>query len=215
MKIVKKVTLEEATRYKELPSICRPKGLVYDHVGTLSYNYVHGAPATSFQQVHNAADEFLWRGPDYFLEMNRLSYMDYVQQKAAEIFDMALNKYISKALQFIATDELTGVSNYHGDLTLPNVIVGADSSVTFIDPGFHRGLPCKELDEAKLLQSAEGFCSLYRGTPPGIDSHVLPRTRIHIVLLMTHYIRLLHHVRHREARSFAFRRVNNIAAMWR
>lgn len=91
----------------------------------------------------------------------------------------------------------TPVAECHGDLTLENVVDCGDRFV-FIDPGFHRGLPCRELDEAKLMQSLEEllYQRLNRWRP---DSFVVDwyyaktRSLVHLALLLSHYVRLLRH----------------------
>jgi hypothetical protein len=81
----------------------------------------------------------------------------------------------------------------YGDATLENFVTGGDE-VYGIDPGRTHGLNCRELDEAKLLQSwVMHWETRVRGRP--VSDEVLPFTpnNTHRILLVSHWMRLLRH----------------------
>ena len=109
------------------------------------------------------------------------------------------------------TDELTPVSMIHGDATFSNVIIRhGDDRPFLIDNGHHRGLCVQELDEAKMMQSYDGFEEVYKGIVRPKDELPFTPRRVHWLLLASHYVRLLRHVQRREALQFARKRIDEI-----
>ena len=86
--------------------------------------------------------------------------------------------------------DLTPVLSVVGDCTFENIVVG--KRVVFIDPGYARGLYCKENDLAKTLQSARGWDARKRNqpyTPASFDDYAPEIVAIYV----THLYRLLRH----------------------
>lgn len=122
------------------------------------------------------------------------TYVAYVQERLKLTPLSDYNKlaciFLLNKLGLQDATTLTPVHCVHGDLTMENVYQRYDTlNVGFIDPGHVRWLPCQELDEAKLLQSAEGWKSFCMGG----DELPFTPTRLHHLLLLSHYIRLLAH----------------------
>lgn len=170
------------------PIAHRPQVEYYHGTGEIAYNFVVGQTPRSWRTVWHLAESALWGRPDdpRVRPISRATYVGYVVDRALQsgIGDSRTHNVIKQVLNI----DLTPVVECHGDMTMQNVI-----GDVFIDPGQDRGLPCRELDEAKLLQSCEGFCELYRGTRTPDDAHLMRPGRSVHVLLLTHYIRLLRH----------------------
>lgn len=131
-----------------------------------TYEYVPGEPNFDIPAIISLCERTIWQ--PYRIIPDRLQYYTYMMK----------HKKL-RYWEYILTDPITPVVNPHGDLTCDNVI-----GDTFIDPGECHGLWCREIDEAKLMQSARGWKH---------ESRPLPFTphRIHWVLLLSHYYRLL------------------------
>src|SRR6266478_5059826 len=128
----------------------KPKDIVSQLPNQYSYKFVIGHAPRDPMAVWLDAGYAIWDGVET-LPMDRRAYIDYVESiEPHDCFDL------------IDTKRLTPVHNCHGDLTLYNCIEQPhDSKIIFLDPGNCRGLPCKELDEAKILQSCDGFDTVH------------------------------------------------------
>lgn len=189
----------QASWYAQAPAGLIPSGL--ELTGTLlSYDFVQGQHPTDWQAVHRAASGF-WAMPGPTLPIDPERYIDYC---------CADHPVLAREIRVAV---LTPVALCHGDMTLANVIQDRTGRLTFIDPGYDRGLPCVELDEAKLLQSLDGFDVVYRGWQQPQAWPKMPTRRIHWALLATHYLRLLKHVEHRPSRDFAQQRIKEICEL--
>jgi hypothetical protein len=125
----------------------------------------------------------------------------------------------------LACSTFTPVASCHGDLTLENVVwvrmapetpieymmyqmdwqfltgekgLPPEGRFVFLDPGHSRGLPCRENDEAKLLQALEELDEGHWRDKPcsGEIAHwyVTKMASLpHRVLLASHFLRLLRH----------------------
>ena len=167
-----------------------------DGAGTdteLSYRWVDGRQAvpSDWTLVRKTAARELWNGQS--ADFHRRTYWDYVCRLATK-----LNVSVPPFVQWAVCDgPLTAVRVCHGDLTLANVVINSRGAPVFIDPGDPRGLPCAELDEAKLLQSALGFeahllhgCNQQEHRLEMLTALWNPVTR---GLLWTHLLRMLPH----------------------
>lgn len=190
--------------YDKAPKTCTPMHVAIREPVGISYDFVWGTTPT-IAEAWRAAHQ-LWDADGLSPPIDVGAYIDYVNDISEDVSAL-LDDVLSRRSTI-----LTRVSICHGDMTLQNCIRVKDASrrVVFIDPGHHRGLPCRELDEAKLMQSLEGFCTLYRGLR--FDPSPLPfaPTRVHYALLASHYARLLKHVQHEAAQAFAQRRIREI-----
>jgi len=198
---------------QQLPGRNRPSGIAISQAGC-SYNFVEGRPPTSWAIVRASAYNAIWKQSGPMLDRDRPAYLDYSRQAMRDTMDQGYHPQIERALSYILVDYLHPVAACHGDLTFANCIQTRDDTIVFIDPGHHRGLPCEELDTAKILQSLDGFGVVYRGWAQPQAFPKMPTRRIHWVLLMTHYLRLLRHVTHEPSLKFARRRIVEISGLW-
>lgn len=162
----------------------------------LQYHFVQGSLPTSINVVCCAAERLWCHDDKEKLPIDRDAYIKYVLKRcdecSIEFIDMPSNSI------------LTPVAFCHGDMTLDNAVMHPDRGIVFIDPGDPRGLPCRELDEAKLMQCADGWCD--RDIQPALPFR--PR-RIHYWLLWSHYVRMLRHqAGHRL--TFAHKRIGDL-----
>ncbi len=159
---------------------------------TLEYQWVEGKHPTHWQPVWDAAKLAMWdTGISTVTNDKRFMYCRYVND-VAEKYRVPSEQTV-RAFVCIIQSHLTPVRMTHGDLTFANVIE-TGLGMTFIDPGNDRGLCCREIDEAKILQSMDGFDCAYRNWEPPRWQPAFPSRRVHIALLITHYIRMLRHV---------------------
>lgn len=187
--------------FSSLDCGCVPSGLRPSDHG-YSYDFVEGAcpvdPSRIDALLQFCASELWYAGTGPLLVMKPRDYFGYVADVACTVgIDRRCMDWVfshSKKCWF------TPVRACHGDLTLENV-VDVGTGFVFIDPGRDRGLPCKELDEAKTVQWMEE-----------IDAAPLPLTLERCVLLVTHYMRLLRHsAKHSSARcAHAARRIEQL-----
>lgn len=181
---------------------CKPNNIAWAE-GVLSYDFVEGVHPNKWTRVWEEADFALWSGEPK-LEVNRDEYIDYCKSRCS--LDLS-NTYWT-----IYKHYLTKVRVCHGDFTFANIIKTHLGHV-FIDPGHARGLPCRELDEAKMLQSLDGFDEVYRQWAPHHLYPKFPTRPIHWALLATHYARLMHHVKHQPSLDFASQRIIELERM--
>lgn len=180
---------------------------------TIVYDFIAGRPSLSLMSMHHVLSE-LWASADHCDD----------RRKALMSFSVDLDAYERHLMHCVPADNiddaewamktlrsyantLTPVRQVHGDASQSNFVhtYGDNPRVVMIDPGHHRGLCVKELDEAKLLQSLLGFEYVYRHFH--MPHYVLlpfEVTRCHIALLVTHLLRLLRHVGKNCAKSTHF-----------
>lgn len=179
-----------------------PRGLrLFEDEDAYEYERVPGTYPSDWRQVWRFAHQVIWSLPVHnpVTRWDRDVYADYCVQKGCDPRVMAL----------LHGRKLTPVGTCHGDLTLGNVVMRGPGQYTFIDPGHHRGLPCRELEEAKLIQSLEGWDSVRWAAPfPLPYRDQLRRTVVHDVLLYANYVRIGHHDHPRAALDFARRRAD-------
>lgn len=198
-RITKWGTPAQARWLEEAPHAVVPSNIKV-HIDCYSYDFVEGKHPTDWRKVMRQA-ELLWGWQGCTpLEIDVGAYIRYCEER-----------WVPEAcLREIRKAKLTPVAMCHGDMTFANAIETRDGDIIFIDPGEHRGLPCRELDEAKILQSLDGFDVVYRGWAQPMAYPKFPTRRIHWALLATHYARLLRHVKHEPSLAFARQRIEEI-----
>ena len=185
--------------YNSVPEAHRPKEVYTRNVWSKPDEAVlcmtcYAHPARSLQHVWDTARAALWRDTDRKRFMKHLApptYAGYICNIAERTLNDDEYRQVQRFMAMLCTQRFTRVTACHGDLTMDNVMLDATlptSNVIFIDPGYDRCLPCRELDEAKLLQSVEGWHNfrLYGKLPFKVKY-------VHKLLLLTHYIRLYAH----------------------
>lgn len=212
-RVTKQVEKWQHDRMSMWPSCCRPRGITYgESSGLMSYDMVIGRHCVDPGKILEAADAHLWGTRHEHMKklpIDPLEYERHVMQ-VAEAFDC--KREASLACRYVETHsrELTPVNDYHGDMTIGNVLEDEDGRVVFIDPGRAWGLPCVQLDLAKLCQSLDGFCAIYRNVPQPSGLFVHAASALVDAISLTHYVRLLAHVKKEAARAFARRRIVEI-----
>jgi hypothetical protein len=195
---------------KSIPK-CAPKNLLLVKGNTIEYDFIDGHHPRDWKDVHDEMIGIWHHGINKRLDMDGDSYIEYVVKRAIELG--LERKRIEKALSCIVKDPLTQVTFCHGDLTLYNVLKTQDG-IVLIDPGNPRGLPCQEIDEAKIMQSLDGFDCVYRNLPQANIVPTFPARKVHWALLLSHYIRMLRHIeRHRAACNFAKQRIRQLTGL--
>jgi hypothetical protein len=189
------------------PARSKPSSLLYDEEDkTLEYDLVIGYTPTHWRHVHLNLRNTLWGEPNdpFVMEMDIAKYIAYIFELLPRVgYQEPMTTVILGIMQKLRDCKLTPVRDFHGDCTMQNVLLTSENSYKYFDPGLCHGLPCRELDEAKLLQSCNGFCELYRGTPTPVDANLFFPTKPVMILSMSHYIRLLAHVKHAPSLEFA------------
>jgi hypothetical protein len=198
--------------YASVPLDFRPKNVHVDGP-VISYDFVEGQMPTQWTYTWKAARVALW-GDDKLkgLSLHSDRYVGYVLEKleCLHFFDRKMKDKIQRLVaREIENDALTPAYNVHGDLTLSNVVTNG-KDIVFIDPGDHRGLPCREIDEAKIMQSLDGWDVVRHGAPSPLAYPRFATRRVHWVLLITHYVRLLCHRHPDDAISFAVQRLEEL-----
>jgi len=204
LRISKPAREDEYVRLMEIKERWRPRNLEFKD-GTLSMDYTDGRPPVDIMPVWEAANEAMWLGEvDTHIDVE-----EYMHHLAVVLNDDSRS---GKVLAFIRANlvDLTPVRFCHGDLTLYNVIQ-SQHDLIFIDPCGCHGLPCREMDESKMMQSLDGFGLIFRGLP---QPNMMPRFTFkpaHFALLCSHYVRMLPHVSwHEAAFRFANRRIEEL-----
>jgi hypothetical protein len=184
-----RITKDQPHHLEQLPEGLRPR-IIDAH----SYEFAPGIMPRDVERVWRAAQHNIWAATSQRLDINRTAYVHYCQSK------MHVPQWVGNA---IIEDLLTPVTHCHGDMTLSNAVQLSDGEIIFIDPGDPRGLPCRELDEAKLMQSTNGWEEVRWGADPtrGVLPFVIKP--IHMVLLYTHLGRLLCHEHPQPALDWA------------
>lgn len=185
---------------RQWPGSVRPPDLQRE-VGGYSYDMIVGQPPKHWTQLWFAAEK-LWESSSNQLEIRRMPYMEHVREVWMR-FDPECKSAADRIQSLLYDLDLTPVALAHGDLTIQNMI-----GDRLIDPCSTHGLPCREIDEAKMMQSGEGLCAAYRGFPV-LDMTGFVQRLAHYVLLLTHYVRMVPHV-NEKARQFAKRRIREL-----
>lgn len=176
------------------------------------YRWINGSHPTDPNQVWHAANLCIWDKTKTHLNISRVSYYTYVVSRIAHDID---STKLRLSLAEIADSKhlITPVHQCHGDLTLENVICDYGNNLVFIDPGNPRGLPCQEIDEAKIMQSTIGWEKAKYNSRKSKEYKTLtvfePR-RIHWLLLLSHLVRLLRHEHPSHALKWAKERITFI-----
>ncbi len=181
--------------FDAVPPNCKPKNIQLKNSTTYAYDYVNGwqpRMQEEVNRVYRTAHSLLWKPTGNTISPNaREHYTNYVYSKALE--RNLVNHELRSALALIGNARLQQVVNPHGDFTLENVLVNEQETI-FIDPGFCRGMECRENDEAKMLQSTYAKWDIINGTSGAIDLCApFDRTPIHAAFLLCHMVRLLAH----------------------
>jgi hypothetical protein len=177
---------------------CAPKFFIWED-GYTHYSYVTGYHPSRVGQTVWKALEKLWGNPE--TPVNREPYLKYMADKMpAEDLELVN----SNLIRLHAADEVVG------DCTLENIIL-SDGRVYFIDPGHPRGLKCKELDIAKILQSMRGWEHFKRPKVFALreSDHFGMYTRETVALYITHLYRLLKHEHSQQCHEWARLEIHN------
>lgn len=177
----------------------------------IEMQYVNGRPPRTFAEWHTAISP-IWESElaESFadLESKRVDLSAYCRRvfENWQRWPLVVADAVKLTLAALHRETLTPVWMVHGDATFSNVMVEHSTGASrCFDPGYHRGLCVKEIDESKVLQSYDGFDELYRGlATPKLDWEPRP---VHWLLLVTHYARLLRHVQCKKSITFAQMRI--------
>lgn len=166
-----------------------------DHI--VVYRKVVGTPAQDVDKVMRDATA-LWHTTSsndriHIEDSHRKEYVEYCRRQSLHLSCSKIgikHSHLQLFWHMILTEELTPVHYCHCDMTLENCI-DTGEGIVFIDPGWSRGLLCREIDQSKLLQSLRGWHEL-KGYPKPAPCTFNWRP-IHFALYATHLIRLLNH----------------------
>jgi hypothetical protein len=196
--------------YMSVPSRVRPEQVYPQGDYNLIYSFIDGQHPIHWSPVWRAASFYLWGdladAADRVTGEQRINYVNYCCGVEAQLFNRVK---LRRAYDVIYESHLTPVKICHGDLTFANCI-HTEQGIVFIDPGCARGLPCREIDEAKLMQSLDGFDELYRNHQPPSLATPFPARPVHKALLATHYLRLLRHIKKESCVRLALQRIDQI-----
>lgn len=193
--------------YQFINPVHRPQCITRRGPNKLVYERVPGGMCNRVADIWNVAISAVWsRGlPRPISHHARVHYYEYTCGLCS-----GLNKTaVYRALTPMLYAPLTPVYFAHGDMTCCNAILTPDNKVVFIDPADCHGLECQEIDEAKLLQSYDGWervkygCKLDYGPLP---FKVKPA---HKALLLSHYVRMLRYQTD-APRAFAVQRIKGL-----
>ena len=166
------------------------------HVGEDGYSYLWapGDPPSSqddIDLIYETAQQALWT-QKHPRPICMDAYIVYLEWKCGYV------PPIIKDILLTQERALTPVDICHGDLTLENVVMDQGRPI-FIDAGASHGVECREMDEAKMLQSiltkweylkhseSRDWDWLRKAqTPFGVRD-------VHLALLATHWMRLAAH----------------------
>lgn len=153
-----------------------PSGIERESPTTYSYDFFEGTHprwGRSVARAHTLLRTCIWDEVDGSVDPS--AYLEYIGLD------------IGEHLQ-----DLTPVIMTHGDPTLENILF-TQRRMIFIDPGWSR-LECREIDEAKMLQSLLTFWeTIKRGWAPKKHSIPFEVRTSHIALLASHWYRLMKH----------------------
>lgn len=206
-----------------------PRGLV-KHFDGYSYEHVQGECPVRPERVPQLiqfCQRYLWSTMTTSL-VSPPAYVEYCMKVARQLRLTSVALFLERRMLNIGL--LITPCRCHGDMTLENVVmtneweafagkltdfpqrkkIESGCSFILIDPGHDRGLPCRELDEAKIMQSLEelikirssqedysyprlGFLQGYFGEEIWKWYKEKSQSPVHQFLLATHYLRLLRH----------------------
>lgn len=176
--------------FELLPSKHHPRILRRLFSTTYEYEWVDGKQnftKTDLIKVSKICTKYLWQKQiceENYWYKAVLNYLIYCQQRYPIVIPI-LQKLIK-------SEVLTPTNFIHGDLTLENIVKAKE--LILLDPSPPRYLICKELDEAKLLQSIlTGWEVIKRKWELQIIEPPFVIRPCHIGLLLSHWIRLYVH----------------------
>lgn len=167
----------------------------------LEYEWVEGQMCLDAKLIHDAAIFHIWESPGRCLVADPAAYIAYCRSIHLDgecwddIYDVIINA------------QYTPVTSCHGDMTMENAIETEEGNVVFIDPGHTRKLNCRETDEAKLLQSIDGWHKAKYYEDPKVMDPPFEVKPVHWALLATHYGRLLRHASKHTPKSIRYARL--------
>jgi len=194
--------------YESIHPEYRPTNIKRISECEFSYDFVNGPMCESIKDIWSAAKIAMWQGDTRNITMTeRYEYVKYV-------FDLcdSFNSItqIRQGLLPILTDILTSVRCVHGDMTCCNTVSSQKlKHSVFIDPADCHGLKCQELDEAKLLQSYDGWEFIKYGHKLNYGELPFEVRPVHTALLLSHYIRMLRYQKD-KVYDFAIKRIREI-----
>lgn len=190
----------------QLPEQLRATNLRILHSTAYTYDEIEGDHPHHWNVMWCRALDFWYNGKDR-LDIDRTAYVNYINSIMPGL-----------PIDEIMVAELTPVAMCHGDFTRGNFLVDKNGVTKIIDPGHHRGLPCRELDEAKMMQSMDGWECITHGLPPMNVWPLFNARKIHYVLLLTHYARITRHFdrwRSRRVVEFVHNRIRTLKELLR
>lgn len=196
-RVIKKSGDIEWRWYNNTPPHTRPPGLTFRRE-ELSYDMIVAPPTTDYRPVIKMMEP-VWE-PQGCRDHQFINVELYIQYVALRSPD----NRVGAAMLKLKRADLTPVHTCHGDLTLQNVVGNY-----IIDPGDPRGLPCREIDEAKIMQSLDGYDVIKYGYPPPFPCVFEGARKVHYVLLLSHYVRMLRHQKG-HVLAFAQRRITEL-----
>lgn len=181
--------------YARRSAECKPLGMIWDD-DTCTYDFVQGSYPTDLAACHESLRRHVWDSSTPASVLNVGMFITHVLNAASrcdvqDMMNMAY-KVCSKTLEYAS--HATPVHDVHGDATLENTVQTC-SGIVFLDPGHDRGMPCRELDESKMMQSLLGYDHIKHQHPvwPKETKTPFEVKPLHYALLCTHLIRLIPH----------------------
>ena len=197
--------------YEKIHPEYRPTNIKRISECAFSYDFVNGELCESIKDIWSAAKIAMWQSDEHIISLNKRSqYVKYV-------LDLCLCDGLNSITQIeqgllpILTDRLAPVRCVHGDMTCANAIHSQElNHVVFIDPADSHGLECQEIDEAKLLQSFDGWEVIKYEHKLNYGELPFKVRPVHTALLLSHYIRMLRYQTD-KVYDFAIKRIREIA----
>ena len=180
---------KEIERHREFYKTCAEHGVKNVPSTTFSetsyeYQFIPGRmPAFPSELKH--VSKILGRPYPNNMSLDVEGYIRYIRERA---IGLPWGKHCESALRLHSYDQKWLP---HGDLTRENMVW--NGRLFLIDPGELRGLPCRELDEAKMLQSTLTQWEYLKGHEPWKHDIPFKLTRVNLALLASHWIRLSKH----------------------
>lgn len=170
---------------------------------------MHGEVIPTLRKIWSMSDDRL-EGYGSVLKPKQMDFDLYADRVRWHPVGLAAAKALAKE----PSSEFHPVNLVHGDATLCNFVVGVNGTTTAIDPGQHRGLCCREIDEAKLLQTDCGWDYIRHNQCSPLDraDAYFEIRRVHQLLLITHFVRLLRHPHTHDALELAEACIRQLSA---